>query len=58
MEICSESIKKFNCKILVLWGPGDEIDAEFIKSKLGENCLLAPKSTLPQMAAIISNVIL
>jgi len=54
VEICVEAVKKFNCKILVLWGPGDESDAQFIKSKLRENCLLAPKSTLPQMAAMIS----
>ena len=54
VEICNESVKNFNCKILVLWGPGDEIDAKFIKSNLGENCFLAPKSTLPQMAAMIS----
>ena len=54
VDICTESVKIFNCKILVLWGPGDESDAQFIKSKLGENCLLAPKSSLPQMAAMIS----
>lgn len=54
LEICDESVKKFNCKILVLWGPGDETDAEYIKSNLGEYCFLAPKSTLPQMAAMIA----
>ena len=54
VDICTESVKKFNCKILVLWGPGDESDAQFIKSKLVENCLLAPKSSLQQMAAMIS----
>jgi len=54
VEICNESVKNFNCKILVLWGPGDEIDAKFIKANLGENCFLAPKSSLPQMAAMIS----
>lgn len=55
VEICSELVKKSNSKILVLWGPGDETDAEYIKSNLQKNCLLAPKSTLPQMAAMISN---
>jgi len=54
VEICNESVKRFNCKILVLWGPGDENDAKFIKSNLKENCFLSPKSTLPQMAALIS----
>ncbi|MFZ2325164.1 MAG: glycosyltransferase family 9 protein [Ignavibacteriaceae bacterium] len=54
VEICKESIKYFNCKILVLWGPGDENDADFIKQNLVDDCLLAPKSSLVQMAALIS----
>ncbi|HEX9251481.1 MAG TPA: glycosyltransferase family 9 protein [Ignavibacteriaceae bacterium] len=54
VEVCREAVNNFNCKILVLWGPGDESDAEFIKSNLDDNCLLAPKSTLPQMASLIS----
>lgn len=54
VEICQESIKIFNCKFLVLWGPGDESDAEFIKQNLGDDCFLAPKSSLAQMAALIS----
>jgi lipopolysaccharide heptosyltransferase II len=54
VEICNEAVRNFSCKILVLWGPGDESDAEFIKSNLNEHCLLAPKSTLPQMSAMIS----
>lgn len=54
VEICKESIKNFNCKVLILWGPGDENDADFIKQNLGDDCLLAPKSSLVQMAALIS----
>lgn len=54
VEICEAAIKGFGCKILVLWGPGDESDAEFIKSNLADKCLLAPKSTLPQMASLIA----
>ena len=54
VEICKSAIKEFNCKILVLWGPGDESDADFIKSNLGDACLLAPKSTLQQMAGLMS----
>ena len=33
LEICEAAIKKFNCKILILWGPGDESDSEFLKQK-------------------------
>ena len=54
VEICRSALQEFNCKILVLWGPGDESDADFIKSNLGKDCLLAPKSTLRQMAGLIS----
>ncbi len=54
VEICKASINNFNCKILVLWGPGDEGDANFIKENLGADCLLAPKSSVTQMAALIN----
>jgi ADP-heptose:LPS heptosyltransferase len=60
LEICNAAIRSFNCKILVLWGPGDESDAEFIKRNLGDQCCLAPKSNLLQLGAFISkcNVII
>jgi lipopolysaccharide heptosyltransferase II len=54
LEICNAAIKSFNCKILVLWGPGDEEDAEFLKQNLGDQCCLAPKSSLLQLGALIS----
>jgi lipopolysaccharide heptosyltransferase II len=54
VEICLAAIEKYKCKVLVIWGPGDEGDAEFIKDNLREFCILAPKSSLEQMAALIS----
>ncbi len=54
VEICQESARNFNCKFLVLWGPGDEGDANFIKENLKDDCLLAPKSSVNEMAALIS----
>lgn len=54
VEICKSVVQEYKCILLVLWGPGDEVDAEFINSNLGDNCFLAPKSSLPQMAALIS----
>ena len=54
VEISKLLIENFNCKILILWGPGDESDAEFIKDSISDGCFLAPKSTLPQLAALIS----
>ncbi len=53
VEICKAAVKEFHCKIFVIWGPGDETDAEFIKSNLGDDCLLASKTSIPQMAALI-----
>src|SRR5690606_12576039 len=54
VEISRLLIDHLECKILIIWGPGDESDADFIKYNLNQDCLLAPKSTLPQMAALIS----
>lgn len=54
VEICLAAIEKYKCKILVIWGPGDEGDAEFIKENLHNSCTLAPKSTLEQMAVLIA----
>lgn len=54
VEISRLLIDRLECKILIIWGPGDESDADFIKYNLNQDSLLAPKSTLPQMAALIS----
>lgn len=54
VEICLAAVEKYKCKIFVIWGPGDEGDAEFIKENLHSYCTLAPKSTLEQMAALIA----
>jgi lipopolysaccharide heptosyltransferase II len=55
VEVCKALVDEMNCKLLILWGPGDESDAEFIKSNLRDVSLIAPKSSLPQMAALIAN---
>src|SRR3990172_3677253 len=49
VEICKAISEKYNAKFLILWGPGDEKDAEFIKDKLAERAVLAPKTELPEM---------
>lgn len=54
VEICKEIQNKFNMKFLILWGPGDEKDAEYIISNLKENSVLAPATELKQMSALIS----
>ncbi len=53
VEICERLLKEFDCKILMLWGPEDFSDAEFIKNKI-EEVILSPHTNLNQMAGLIS----
>lgn len=49
-----EIIKKYNAKILVIWGPSDFEDAIKIHQIIGNNSFLAPDTSLSEMAALIS----
>lgn len=53
VEICVALKEKYNTKFLILWGPGDEKDAQYIISQLGDDAKLAPKTELKQMSALI-----
>ncbi|MBK9099890.1 MAG: glycosyltransferase family 9 protein [bacterium] len=53
IEICKEIQKKFDAHFLILWGPGDEKDAEEIRVGLTLNPILAPNSSFGQMSALI-----
>jgi len=54
-EIGDEISEKFDAKIIILWGPGDLNDAEEIKALMRHQALLAPKTSLREMGALISN---
>lgn len=54
VEICEALNQEINYKFLILWGPGDENDATFIKTKLGDDCTLAPQSTVAELAGLIN----
>lgn len=54
VEICEALKKIFNYKFLILWGPGDENDATFIKTKLGDDCTLALQSSVAELAGLIN----
>jgi lipopolysaccharide heptosyltransferase II len=54
VEICKAIIQKFQCTVIIFWGPGDEDDANFIKSSFETNCILSPDTNLKNMAALIS----
>jgi len=55
VEICKAIADKYRVKFLILWGPGDEKDSEFIKKGISELTILAPQTTLQQMSALIKN---
>lgn len=48
-----EIINKYSIKALIVWGPGDYDDAVQIKNIIGNSALLAPSTSLRQMAAFI-----
>lgn len=53
IEICHAALKKYSVKYFVIWGPGDEADSMIIKNELRENVVLAPKTDLKLMSAMI-----
>jgi lipopolysaccharide heptosyltransferase II len=54
VEICNGLREKYNCKFLILWGPEDKHDAEYIIKNLGENAKLAPETNIKRMSALIN----
>ncbi len=52
-EIGNALVQKYNVKILIVWGPGDEEDADTIYRLIGNNSVLAPKTTIRQMTALM-----
>ncbi len=55
VEICSALHNKLNTGFLILWGPGDEEDAEYIKSKLKNTAVMAPPTSVKQMSGLIKS---
>ncbi len=52
-EIADEIILKYNVKVLLLWGPGDKVEADEIIRFMKNKSIIAPPTTINQMAAII-----
>jgi len=55
VEICRTIKAKYDCTFLILWGTGDEADADFIKKELSSDAVLAPKTNLTAMTGLIKN---
>lgn len=51
-EIAKTVSQNINTKIFIVWGKGDEKDTEAIKQYFND-CIIAPATTLQQMAALI-----
>jgi len=55
IDICSAINKKYKVQYLILWGPGDEYDADYIKNHFPDRTVIAPKTSLRQMSGLIKN---
>jgi len=53
-EIANTVINRFNAKVLILWGKSDETDALKIHSLLDGKSILAPETSIQELAALIS----
>lgn len=54
IEICKAINEKYKVKFLILWGPGDEVDAEKIKIGLNEFAIKIPKTTFGELSGLIN----
>jgi lipopolysaccharide heptosyltransferase II len=55
VEICKALNSAFNMKFLILWGPGDEKDADYIRQHLPDLVVMAPATSVAEMAGLINN---
>jgi lipopolysaccharide heptosyltransferase II len=53
VEICNAIKQKYDVIFLILWGPGDESDANYIKNNLGDNAVLIPEVKIGKLSALI-----
>lgn len=53
-EIADAVAQKYNAKILIVWGPGDEIETDDIIRFMKTAAIKAPPTNIKQMAALIS----
>lgn len=52
-EIANHVIERYGAQIFILWGKGDEKDANKLFNLLGEKTILAPSTSIQEMAALI-----
>lgn len=55
VEICTAIKQKYDAAFLILWGRGDENDANHIKSNLKEDAILIPEVKIGKLSSLIKN---
>lgn len=55
VEICKAIKEKYQVVFLILWGPGDDSDANYIKNNLDDEAILIPEVKIGKMSALINN---
>ncbi len=55
VEICNAISSKYDAVFLIMWGPGDEEDSNYIKQRLAENAILIPKTSVSELTGYINN---
>ncbi len=55
VDICSAISSIYKTKFLILWGPGDEEDSNYIINHLPGDAILAPATSLSSMSGLINN---
>ncbi len=55
IEICRTIKDELDVELLIIWGPGDELDAQLISNGLPDASLLSPKTSVSEMTALINN---
>ena len=55
VEICKTISSIYKTKFIILWGPGDEKDANYIAKNFPEETVLAPKTDLNMMVGLIQH---
>jgi len=55
VEICKALNKELDAELMIIWGPGDELDAQLISNGLPRSSFLSPKTSVSEMSALINN---
>lgn len=55
VEICKLLKKELDIQLMIIWGPGDELDAQLISNGLPDSTFLSPKTSISEMSALINN---